>query len=59
MKRFVLRFLVGALAVLVLYEGLQRLQPGDPPGSKRKPWSTESRSPQHQSPWQRHPRHCM
>lgn len=29
MKRFVLRFLVGALAVLVLYEGLQRLQPSD------------------------------
>ena len=29
MKRFVLRFGVGALAVLVLYEGLQRLQPVD------------------------------
>jgi two-component system sensor histidine kinase RstB len=29
MRRFVLRFLVGALAVLVLYEGLQRLDTGD------------------------------
>lgn len=29
MRRFVLRFLLGALAVLVLYEGLQRLEAGD------------------------------
>ena len=29
MRRFVLRFLLGALAVLVLYEGLQRLDAGE------------------------------